>query len=127
MTTNPAEQNSDGRVRARCDACPGLKRFEIGGKSTGVGIATRGVWIEGLVDDRDKILVDAGAAEYAVTESLVGGGNLLQGAKLPEHGADGEDVGTLVDVLAALLLGSHVGWGAEDAAGGGEVDVVVGA
>ena len=43
------------------------------------------------------------------------------GRHLVEHGAEGEQIGALVEFFAARLLRRHVGDGAEHQAGAGEV------
>src|ERR1043165_3256522 len=121
MPPRPVDKDSEERVTARGDARSLLEGFEVGRERASVGVATLWVGVEGLVDDDRQVLVDAGLAEEAVAVAEVGGRDLLKGAELPEHGADGEDVGALVDGLAALLFRGHVGRGAEDGAGGGEV------
>jgi hypothetical protein len=57
-------------------------------------------------DHRGQRVADRFSAEEAIA-----------GDHLPEDGAEGPDVGAAIHVLAARLLGAHVGGGAEDRAG----------
>jgi hypothetical protein len=127
VTTCPVSEHRKERVTACRDPRAGFEGLEVGSKCTGVGVAPLGVGVEGLVQDDREVLVDSGAPKHAVALAEVGGWDSVEGAELPEHCANGEDVSTPVDVLAAFLLRGHVGGGAEDSSGGSEVLVVWGA
>ena len=85
----------------------------------GVPVAIVGVALQGAVDDRREVAVDAGdplldrrrpLVEDAVQDAGVdpAGKRLLQRDELVQHGAGGEDVAAVVDDGTGHLLRAHV-------------------
>ncbi|MGD0548760.1 MAG: hypothetical protein ABR991_13205, partial [Terracidiphilus sp.] len=110
-------------------------RGEIGGHLLGGRIAFIQRLGQGAVDDkfqrRGQILADRTQPGMRLVEDLVhqhivgAGEGKLASHQLIKHDAGGEDVGAAIDVLVAQPLGGHVGDGADQVAGAGEVLVAL--
>ncbi|MEO7736332.1 MAG: hypothetical protein ABIY55_35570 [Kofleriaceae bacterium] len=105
------------RIAATGDPRTRLERLQVRGELAGIEVASLGIRMDRLVEDRAQIGIDPRAPQHPVTLREVGRRHLLQRAQLPEHRADREHIRALVDRLAALLLGRHVRWRAEDRPG----------